>query len=78
MKLCMLGQLNFLKEICPMYAYSQLQWNVSNKLLWLTAHPWAVKVVLTVLPFALALGVALLTANAAYACPADGGGTCGA
>ncbi len=60
-----------------MYAYSQLQWNVSNKLLWLTAHPLAVKVVLTVLPFALALGVALLTANAAYACPADGGCTCG-
>ena len=61
-----------------MYAYSQLQWNVSNKLLWLTAHPWAVKVVLTVLPFALALGVALLTANAAYACPVESGGGCGA
>ena len=59
-----------------MYAYSQLKWNVSNKLLWLIAQPWAIKVVLIVLPFALAIGVALLTANAAYACPADSG-TCG-
>lgn len=54
-----------------MYAYSQLKWNVSNKLLWLTAHPWAVKAVLIVLPFAIALGAALLTANAVHACPLD-------
>ncbi|MBI5053110.1 MAG: hypothetical protein HZB52_07550 [Chloroflexi bacterium] len=54
-----------------MYAYSQLQWNVSNKLLCLTAHPWAVKVILTIVPFALALGAALLTANAVHACPLD-------
>ncbi len=60
-----------------MYAYSQLKWNVSNKLLWLATHPWAVKIVLVGLPLAIALGAALLTANAAYACPADSSGTCG-
>jgi hypothetical protein len=70
----MLGQLNFLKEICPMSTYSQLKWNVSNNLLSLAANPWAVKVILAVVPFALALGMALLTANAAYACPVDSGG----
>jgi hypothetical protein len=60
-----------------MYAYSQLKWNVSNKLLWLAAHPWAVKIVLVALPLVIALGTALLTANAAYACPAEQGSTCG-
>jgi len=63
-------------EICPMYTYSQLIRNVSNKLFWLNAHPLAVKVVLITLPFILALGAALLTQNTAYACPLDSG-TCG-
>ena len=43
-----------------MYAYSQLKWNVSNKLLWLTAHPWALRVILTVLPFVLAFVIHLV------------------
>jgi hypothetical protein len=60
-----------------MYAYSQLKWNVSNKLFWLTVHPWAVKIALVILPLVIALGASLLTANAAYACPADSSGTCG-
>lgn len=60
-----------------MVAYSQLKWNVSNKLLWLATHPWAVKIVLVALPLAIALGAALLTANTAYACPIEQGGTCG-
>ncbi len=42
--------------------------------LWLSQNTYVVRMALIVLPILLALGAALLTSGAVYACPASGGG----
>ena len=44
--------------------------------LWLSQNTYVVRMALIVLPILLALGAALLTSGAVYACPASGGGAC--
>lgn len=51
-----------------MNTYSQF---VSKNFIQFAANPMAIRFGFILLPFVFALGAALLTANAAYACPVD-------
>ena len=54
-----------------MNTYSQI---VSKNFVQFAANPLAIRFGFLLLPFVLALGAALLTANSVHACPTDSGG----
>jgi hypothetical protein len=56
---------------------AKIQFAGTKVALWINENPTATRVAMFVLPVALALGLALLTGNTAYACPAASSGSGG-
>jgi hypothetical protein len=65
------------KELYAMTASAKIQFAGTQVALWMNQNPTATRVVLFVVPVAVAVAAALLTGSTVYACPAGSSGTGG-